>query len=693
MWLFRKKAAPYTLSTEHWSCTSPISYKLFDCTRNSDKKEFCACEIRFDQSPFQTALGQNAIKNWKAIRHPVIPVFLDSFDDSGATYIITHRLLPFDDAVLSDAELSWAIYVLADFVGFLNDDANAIHGSIGRDSLFMTPGHELKVAGLHWLTIGGSGPLIDFASAYSGDPSSADLRAIATLANQWRTRLPPTVTRACRRFTTSKISARSLLAIDHWKSDKFVQYLLVLRDLALKDEFERESFFRALTENLGTFSKALQVHVILPALMSALSYVQSSSILEVIIGVGEIMEKPEFGSSVVPNLVPLFNNKDRNLRVQLLSQIEKLLPYLSPSQLNDKIFGQIATGLSDAAAPLRAATIVAMCPTAQHLNTQNGRTLLRELKRLQGDPEASIRCNAVICIAKIADTIEQENRAPYLVQAIAKAAGDTAAIARRAAVNAWKSCLSHFSPYVVATAVMPALAPLCADAAIEVKVAAIKLMRHCVDVLSEGVPELEEAPAKQEAPKRNVQIKITAFDHDEEKQPAKKQVQAPPQEENEEEEGEAVKVVPMRLVRTADERSKPTIRPRGFKRGGEAPKRQSAIRRMPDEDEAQVQKPPEPGPVPKGPEPERKQAQKTREPERRSIQTTPEAERKPAQKAPEPERKPAQRVAEERDRDEDRRQTVQTRPAGAAKAQSVKPAVQKITGWDDVNWDEEDEAD
>lgn len=510
MWFFKKKAAPYNLSTQLFKEDYPIHYSLYDGVRVSDQKEFSIFEIKADQSPIQQALAQNAIKIWKTFRHPAIPLFIESYEYDGATYIVTNKLLPFDDRNLTDSELTWAIYVMADFVNFLSEDAKAIHGNIQDSALYMTYGHELKIAGLHWMTVNGSGPISDFYQEWSSmcklanpkppinsPPYSIDVRFIGDYLKRWESRLSRAITKFSSRWTPTfknPPSPQTFLSMEFWQTDKFIVTLTSLRDLPLKDQFDRETFFKSLVETLNIFSVETQEYTILPILLSSLSFSQTPAVLESISAIGSNIKPESFGAKIAPALLPLFESKDRNIRVHLLSQISNLIHHFSDKVINETIFKNVVQGFNDSVAALKAATIVSMVSIAPHLNGSNIKTLLRELERLQGDQDPSIRCNSVICIAKIAEYIQPEFRTATLISCFSRATKDTFAQSRKAAVSAYKTCNDYFNEVSIAVNIMPTLAPLCVDQSIEVRCLALKQMREYIEFLSKDVVFDEQEP-------------------------------------------------------------------------------------------------------------------------------------------------------------------------------------------------------
>lgn len=530
MWLFKRKAAPYTLQDEIFTSNSPFCIKLYNGTRVADQKEFSIFEFKPDQSDFQQALALNAIKSWKTFRHPTIPLYTDTYEDNGITYVVTEKVLPFDPSKLTNSELTWAIYVMTGFVAFLSD-SQSVHGNIFGDALFMTAGHELKIAGLHWLTVNGIGPTFTYRNEwiqsvplaspdpFDGAPQWAiDIRFVGKYLDEWAQKLPKVLLKNARRWQPNSRqypNPTTLLNLEYWTTDKFVQYLLFLRDLPLKDQFEREQFFKNLHEHLDNFSPETQQHTILPTLMSTLSFAQTPAILEAIVAIGKTMNETDFGTIIVPQLISLFEVKERSLRLQLLSQIEILIPHLDKKILNDKIFGNIIFGLMDTASQVKTATIIAMAPLAPHLTVTNSRTLVRELKKLQSDQDPQIRANTIICIAKIADFIDDEIRLNTLTSCLAKAATDPFPQCRLVAISAYRTCQKYFNNILIASSIMPVVSPLCMDQNLNVKISALKSMKQYVDLLSEDLPEqVPEEPKPQNSQQQQQNVRIPPNTHE-----------------------------------------------------------------------------------------------------------------------------------------------------------------------------------
>lgn len=621
MWFFSSKKSPqYKLQNLIFQSESVIQYSLYDGFRISDKKQFSIFEIKIDPtSQIQQALSKNAIKTWKTLRHPAIPVFYDSYENEGNQYVVTEKLLPFNNynskinnlnndtnsqhenpnenpeskvqtEILTDDEILWAAHVLTDFVCFLGDTANAIHGCIQSDSLFMTYGHELKIAGLQWMTINGNGPINEYYTYYQNlvldinhyqpdkqiqiDPnvtmeeinvtqnrdktinfySTIDSKFVGLFITKYRLQLPERIVEygtfwASDYFlsfssyyasfgtipSTPKMLLDDPLCWNQYtnlnqnenksKNNEFIYTILFLKDLPLKDADDRSIFFQHLNQILNIFSIQTQEYTILPILISALSYTKSPKeaplILEVIFSIGSNpkISEDSYENIIIPSIIPLFESKDRNIRIHLLKNIDNLINHFSPKLINETIFPNVIIGLSDTISSMKSATIVSMVSLAPKLSKENNKTLIRELKRLQNnDQDPSIRYNSVICVTKIAEFIDEEYRLSTLLSAFTAASKDSFHSTRKAGITGFKVCKKYFSSKfdIISNNVLITLSPLCNDSTIENRLLAIKTMREYLDILMiENNPTNEDyiSPSASDEKTTNIAQQNSSYDN------------------------------------------------------------------------------------------------------------------------------------------------------------------------------------
>ena len=505
MWLFgKKKSSPYTLKDKICETNGALKTILYNGVKNSDNQEYSIFEIKEDpSSPLQQALKGNLIKSWKSFRHPSIVQYVDTYEENNTTYIVTEKVEPFREEEFASGEKQWAVHSICDVISFLSGN-NIIHGNLQNSAFFQTSGHELRIGGLEWATVNNVGPITQFTSDWekiskmkyvdeSVSPKyGIDCFMLSNIVREWQSDIARPVVRIAKKWQNIKQSMpepSAMLSLEVWENDKFSQVLNFLTELPLKSNSEKEVFFKSLVECEDIFSVQMQVNTILPVLLKALSYSPTPSILQPIFSMSSQMDQKEFAQKIIPHIISLFSNNDRSLRIELLNQMPKIVPYVDNDTANNVIFKSITGGFNDTQPQVRQATIIAMVPLAPMLTNTNMRALIRYLKGLQADQDPQIRANSVICIAKIAESMDTEFRAPTLAQCFSIATKDGFTPTRKAAIAAYKNCLQHFNQVIIATSVVPSIAPLCVDAVEDVRIPTLKLMLQLADMLAENDKE------------------------------------------------------------------------------------------------------------------------------------------------------------------------------------------------------------
>jgi SCY1-like protein 1 len=173
-----------------------------------------------------------------------------------------------------------------------------------------------------------------------------------------------------------------------------------------------------------------------------------------------------FSNRLQPVLVSLFTMNDRGIRAMLLSKVDRIAPQLDAATVNNKLFDPLCAGFTDAAAQLRELTLKSMVIFTDKLSDRNmNDKLIKQLTRLQSDPEDSIRTNTIIFLGKIADKLKPAVRDKVLLPAFAKGIKDPFPAARLAGLRATTACAAHFVPSEVCYRVLPSVMPCLIDPA------------------------------------------------------------------------------------------------------------------------------------------------------------------------------------------------------------------------------------
>ena len=78
--------------------------------------------------------------------------------------------------------------------------------------------------------------------------------------------------------------------------------------------------------------------------------------------------------------------------------------------INDDIFPQVVSGVTDTSANMREATIRTMIPLVPFLNEASQEKMVRMMAGLQDDPLPAIRTNVLVCLNKVMDRLDARVR-------------------------------------------------------------------------------------------------------------------------------------------------------------------------------------------------------------------------------------------------------------------------------------------
>ncbi|CAG5124135.1 unnamed protein product, partial [Candidula unifasciata] len=282
----------------------------------------------------------------------------------------------------------------------------------------------------------------------------------------------------------------------------FVDSMMFLEEIQIKDQAEKNKFFASLTPSLDTFPSQFCRNKILPQLLNAFEYGNAgSSILAPMFKIGKLLDTDEYQRKIVPCVVKLFSSPDRATRVKLLQQVEFFIEHLQSDVVNEKIFPNINTGFMDTNPVVRESTIKAMLHLASKLNYKNlNEELMKQFARLQAkDDQGGIRTNTTVCLGKIAGYINPSIRQKILCSAFVRALKDPFPPARQAGILGMAATQSFYSLSEVAQRLLPALCTVTRDPDKGVRDQAFRTIKGFLAKLEKVSehPELEEEYEKE----------------------------------------------------------------------------------------------------------------------------------------------------------------------------------------------------
>ncbi len=435
-------------------------------TRKSDGEAVSILIFDKARNGKQAGLGTNAFNSIKRLRHPAMVHFLDGKESADKLFVVCEAVRPLRQVLPSLHEghpgvLAWGLHEVTRAVHFLNSDCSLVHGFLTVDTVVVNRAMDWKLAGLElvsdtskkdqplefchgllpdvykppeladghqlWLTLCKSPRTYDpwllgcfvsqvyhnNAGPFRGEQQLKDMTPVPTaLRDEYKDLLRPFQRR----------TMENLLGSRYFKDD-YVQSMLFLDTIALKDDYEKDQFFKRLQPLIQALPAEVARYKILPELVKGLDYGTANfRVLGPILEIGEGMTEDEYKRSVGQSVVKWFASPDRSLRRNLLEHLAVIIARIDPATVNDKIFPHVADGFEDKSPILREMTVKAVLTLAPKLKPQTlEQDVLKHFARLQLDPEPGIRTNTTICLGKIAEFLTPQIRQKVLASAFVRA--------------------------------------------------------------------------------------------------------------------------------------------------------------------------------------------------------------------------------------------------------------------------------
>ncbi|KAG8182070.1 hypothetical protein JTE90_008606 [Oedothorax gibbosus] len=454
-------------------------------------------------------IAKSAVKRLKTLRHPSILTYVDSLETDKLVYLVVEPVEPLDVFLSKNTytpdqkslALSWGLHQVASGLAFLNKDCSLSHNNICRSSVFVDRAGEWRLFGLEYVAPSKEAfpvkvlpalriynpPEADTSRTEEHPPWAYDswglgcliweafnvtLYKVSALKNTGKipSNLSPSYCELVCANPKSRPSSITFLKKaskgSGYFKNKFVDTMLFLREIHIKENDEKLNFFNNLPSSLDTFPQDICLYKVLPELVNAFEYGNAgSSVLTPMFKLGKLLPEDEYQKRIVPCIVKMFSSKDRATRAKLLQQIEQFIDHIQPSVINNQIFPNVAQGFLDTNPTIRDQTIKCMLYLSPKLNYQNlNEEMLKHFARLQAkDEQGGIRTNTTVCLGKIASYLHPQTRKKVLISAFLRALRDPFPPARTAAILALSATEHYYSINDCATKVLPALCHFTVD--------------------------------------------------------------------------------------------------------------------------------------------------------------------------------------------------------------------------------------
>lgn len=284
-----------------------------------------------------------------------------------------------------------------------------------------------------------------------------------------------------RRLSPAKLGESALFM------NKLVDTVTFLEKLTLKDAAEKEALFRRLPTLLEALPQPLLERKLLPLIAAGLEYGSApAAALPAMLRCSAGLPPDAFAARALPALLRLFASPDRALRCALLTQLDRYIGVCTAEQA-EALFESASSGFTDSTAYLRELTLKSLLQLAPRLSQRTlAGAALKHLARLAVDEEGAIRANTAVCLANIAPLLGAVVAKRVLLNAFTRSMRDPFPPARAAGVAALSATLAFYEVGEAAQRILPALAPLAADADERCRIAALDAAEAVVAALREA---------------------------------------------------------------------------------------------------------------------------------------------------------------------------------------------------------------
>lgn len=453
--------------------------------------------------------AKSSVKRIKTLRHPSVLQYIDSLETDRVVYLVTERVEPLDlhlRGLVKEEEkklaISWGICQVARGVSFLTKDCGLSHNNVCLWSVFVDKAGEWKIGGLDYVCAASDRPPAKMLPALdrygppevvapaSGKPRpkwAQDSWGLGCLI--WEIfngplpdssslgapgKIPRNVASLYGRLVNPNPALRlapsdfvaKCRASGCFLDNSFVDAMLFIEEIQIKDATEKNRFFLRLTSSMDDFPSNVCKYKILPQLINAFEFGDAgSAVLTPLFKIGTLLDAEEYQRKIVPCIVKLFSSKDRATRARLLQQVDQFVDHLEPAVVNREVFPHVVQGFADTNPAIREQTVKAMVHLAPKLDYRNlNEELMKHFARLQArDEQGGIRTNTTVCLGKIACHLDPQTRQKVLIVAFVRSMRDPFPPARMAGILALSATQGYYTLKDCAAKVLPALCTLTVD--------------------------------------------------------------------------------------------------------------------------------------------------------------------------------------------------------------------------------------
>lgn len=473
-----------------------------------------------EAGPQKEALARNAFKKLKMIKFPQVVAVLDFIENDLALYMVTEPVVPLDTYLEQHSEnlgvdaRVFGTYSIAQAVAFINSKCNCIHAAIGNDSVYVTALGDWKLFGFELctnLSLDPDQPLARLSGSLGHRfqlvvppnfdldqgrqfPKQLDLYELGQFMTKTLKTMPRPLAQPVRKLVVAAPQLRSSVdeflasTANYFESNDIVTFNRELDELKFKTGDEKLAFCKynlSFLEGEGgevpKFPPGVLENKLLPELVAqygtltryklnstpeelASRQETSNLLLNHILNLGRTLESPAFDRQVKPILFEAYGVNDRQVRMTLLQYLGDYRKFLSPSEIQLKVFTPLLLGFADTNFLIRETTLKLLSLIIDEISQkQINNELLRVLAKLQMDPKPLIRVNTLVLIIKILPQIYTNSKNNVLITALSKLLRDTFIPSKMTALTGFANLKADFTLEEMCSKVLGQLAILLMD--------------------------------------------------------------------------------------------------------------------------------------------------------------------------------------------------------------------------------------
>ncbi|XP_045201253.2 protein-associating with the carboxyl-terminal domain of ezrin-like isoform X2 [Mercenaria mercenaria] len=336
---------------------------------------------------------RNLIKNLRTIRHPSVLSYACSEEGSSGPQLVTEKALPLETVLpsLSSTEICAGLHTVLEVLQFLHENVGASHNNMHIGAVYVTADGSWRLGGLEHLCKFSevTDTFLESSKAYRHESTFApeekggkictdtslgharDIYAFAVMTESLLEHMQDLgdltktfelrIQDECLHSDPRNRPKACSLLTDRLFNTAFLEIALFLKNITLKSEEERTTFFRKLLPMLRSLPEELVARRLVPGLLSRFVFMDQAAVENVLPSlltprkdeshpreeIQPLFSEKLFKMYVVPKLVKILSVHDYHIHILLLQYFPYFVHLIDKEDLEFDVFPQVLLGLRD----------------------------------------------------------------------------------------------------------------------------------------------------------------------------------------------------------------------------------------------------------------------------------------------------------------------------------------------------------